>query len=266
MNFSIIYNSFLTLNQLETGFLDHFLSSSRILKNKTLNTAFSFISNNIEVGGMYCLAMDYGNISANELQMAAEYMDSKKNSTSEENIYTEEIMGGMLNSVAKIYFAQLDQYNMVLAGQKNVTATRALSLGIVGFKVNVQYSFNRPSELNEGGFFLDIGHDVHSIISNTNNDKDEKTYMLQTGIYASAMEHGVLEQVTGIESVSTIKTFQYAQEHNIPIHTIVKENLNEELNAISVSANVKQEIRSAVNSGKTVIIPKERSLLISGTA
>ncbi|MCR5022697.1 polymorphic toxin-type HINT domain-containing protein [Ruminococcus sp.] len=222
----------------------------------------SIISNNIEVGGMYCIAMDYGNISANELQNAAEYMDSKKNSTSEENIYTEEIMGGMLNSVAKIYFAQLDQYNTVLAGQKNVTATRALSLGIVGFKVNVQYTFNRPSELNEGGIFLDIGHDVHSVISNTNTDKDEKAYMLQAGIYASAMEHGVLEQVTGIESVSTIKTLQYAQEHNIPIHTIVKENLNEELNTISVSANVKQEIRSAVNSGKTVIIP-EREITIN---
>ncbi len=97
---------------------------------------------------MYCIAMDYGNISANELQMAADYMDSKKNSTSEQNIYTEEIMGGMLNSVSKIYFAQLDQYNMVLAGQKNVTATRALSIGIVGFKVNVQYTFNRPSSLS----------------------------------------------------------------------------------------------------------------------
>lgn len=216
----------------------------------------SNISNNIEVGGMYCIAMDYGNISANELQTVAEYMDSKKNSTSEQNIYTEEIMGGMLNSVAKVYFAQLDLYNMVVAGQKNVTSTRALSIGIVGFKANVEYTFNRPSELNEGGFFLDIGHDIHSVISNTNNNNDEKAYMLQSGIYASAMEHGVLEQVTGIESVSTIKTFQYAQENNIPMHMIVKDNLNDELESITVSSQVKQEIRSAVNSGKIVIIPE----------
>ena len=226
------------------------------IHNGAVSNNDSDISNNIEVGGMYCIAMDYGNISANELQMAAEYMDSKKDSTSEQNIYTEEIMGGMLNSVAKLYFAQLDLYNMVIAGQKNVTSTRALSIGIVGFKANVEYTFDRPSELNEGGFFLDIGHDVHSVISNINNNKDEKAYMLQSGIYASAMEHGVLEQVTGIESVSTIKTFQYAQEHNIPMHTIVKENLNDELDAISVSSKVKQEIRLAVNSGKIVIIPE----------
>ena len=82
-------------------------------------------------------------------------------------------MSRMLNSVAKVYFAQLDLYNMVVAGQKNVTSTRALSIGIVGFKANVEYTFNRPSELNEGGFFLDIGHDVHSVISNTNNNNDE---------------------------------------------------------------------------------------------
>lgn len=216
----------------------------------------SDISNNIEVGGMYCIAMDYGNISSEEIQKSAEYMDSKKYSTSEDNIYTEEIMGGMLNSVAKLYFAQLDLYNTIIAGQTNVTETRALSVGVVGFKANVEYTFNRPSELNEGGFFLDIGHDVHSVISNTNNNTDEKAFMLQSGIYASAMEHGVLEQVTGVESVSTIKTFQYAQEHNIPIHMISKDNVSDELDAITVSAQVKQEIRTAVNSGKIVIIPE----------
>lgn len=216
----------------------------------------SDISNNIVVGGMYCIAMDYGNISSTEMQYLAEYMDSKIDITSEENIYTEEIMGGMLDATAKSYFAQLDLYNALLSGQNNVTASRALSIGIVGFGVNVEYTFDRPSELNESGIFLDIGHDVHSVISNTNNTKDEKMFMLQAGIYASAMEHGVLEQITGIESVSTIKTFQYAEENNIPMHMIAKENLNDELDAISVSSQVKQDIRTAVNSGKIVIIPE----------
>lgn len=224
--------------------------------NGSSSTNDSNISNNIEIGGMYCIAMDYGNISPQEIQNSAEHMESKKDTTSEENIYTEEIMGGMLNSIAKMYFAQLDLYNSVLSGQKNVTATRALSVGIVGFKANVVYTFNKPSELTEGGFFLDIGHDVHSVVSNTNNSKDEKTFMLQSGIYASAMEHGVLEQVTGVESVSTIKTFQYAQEHKIPMHMVAKENLNDELDSITVSSQVKQEIRTAVNSGKIVIIPE----------
>jgi transglutaminase-like putative cysteine protease len=217
----------------------------------------SDISNTIEAGGMYSIAMDYGNISGDELQAAAEYINSKKDSTNEDNIYSEEVMGEILNTTSKLYFAQLDLYNRIIAGQTDVTATRALSIGIVGFKINVQYLFNRPAELNEGGIFLDIGHDVHSVISNTSNNEDEKIYMLQAGMYASAMEHGVLEQVTGVESVSTIKTFQYSQENDIPIHVITKDNLSEELAAINVSSQTVTAIRTSVNSGKTVIIPEE---------
>ena len=95
------------------------------------------------------------------------------------------------------------------------------------------------------------------MVSITGEKKNEKKFMLQAGIYASAMEHGVLEQTTGIESVSTIKTFQYAKEHDIQLHTIVKDNLSDELNAITVSDQVKKDIRSAVNAGRIVIIPEK---------
>lgn len=215
------------------------------------------ISNTVIAGGMYCIAMDYGSTSGTVLEDSAEYLNSLKDSTTTVNIYSEKVMGGLLDSVSKLYFGQLDLYNRVLAGQTAVTQARALSLGIVGFKANVTYAFSRPAELNEGGIFLDIGHDVHSVVSITGEKKNEKSFMLQAGIYASAMEHGVLEQTTGIESVSTIKTFQYAKEHDIPLHTIVKDNLSDELNAITVSDQVKKDIRSAVNAGRIVIIPEK---------
>ena len=217
----------------------------------------SDVSNNIVAGGMYCVAIDYGTIPSSVLEKSAAYIDAMKATVSEDNIYTEAVMGEMLHAVAMSYFGQLDIYNAILAGQKNVTDLRDLSVGIVGFKANVIYTFERPSEINEGGFFLDIGHDVHSVISNTNTKSDEQSYMLQTGMYASAMEHGVLEQITGIESVSTMKAIQYAVQNDIPMHVIAKANLTEELAALRVSEQVKQEVRSAVNSGKLVIIPEE---------
>lgn len=220
------------------------------------------VDNAIIAGGMYCIALDYGSISSQSLLDAANNMDSLKETMNDSNIYTDAVMGEMLDGIAKAYFAQLDLYNFVLEGQNNVTATRDLSIGIVGYNLNVVYTFNRPAELNEGGIFLDIGRDVQSVISNDNNSENEKNYMLQSGMYASAMEHVVLEQVTGIESVSTIKAFQYAVENNIPIHAITKENLSDEILAINVSEQVKQEIRSAVNSGKIVIIP-EREVCIN---
>ncbi len=57
------------------------------------------------------------------------------------NIYTDAVMGEMLNGIAKSYFAQLDVYNSIIAGQNNVTSTRDLSIGIVGYNINAVYTF-----------------------------------------------------------------------------------------------------------------------------
>ncbi len=50
---------------------------------------------------------------------------------------------------------------------------------------------------------------------------------------------------------------EYAVNNNIPLHTIVKENISTEIEIINVSEQIKQEIRSSVNAGKMVIIPEQ---------
>ena len=75
------------------------------------------------------------------------------------------------------------------------------------------------------------------------------------------MEHEILEQSTGVESVSTIKIFGEAQADNIPMHTITKENLPGEINALAVSDQVKQEIKSSVHAGKVIVIPEKEITL-----
>lgn len=170
---------------------------------------------------------------------------------------------GILDSVGKLYFGQLDLYDRVIAGQYGVTSDRSLSIGIVGFNAIPSYLFSMPSELNEGGIFLDIGHDEKGAVSISGDKKNEEAYTLQSGMYASAMEHGVLEQVTGIESVSTMKAFEYASKNGIPLHIITKENLTDELLRISVSQGTIESIKNSVNSGRIVIIP-EKTITING--
>ena len=216
----------------------------------------SHITNTVTVGGMYAIVLDYGNISSDEFNHIYYTLGDSAPGADGTDVYTEIIMGKMLNAIGKMYFSSLDQYNSVCSGLYNVTNTRALSLGIVGFGAKVTYAFGKPSELTEGGVFLDIGHDVHSVVSNSNTKEDEKGFMFQTGIYASAMEHGILEEVTGIESVSTVKTFQYAVENNIPIHYITKDNFESEIAQISFSDELINELHTAVNSGKHIIIPE----------
>lgn len=236
-----------------TGYTQKYILT---ISNDASSQNDSEITNTVTVGGMYSIVLDYGSVSEIEAKNIKAVVDNFSTDMTEGNAYTDEYMGEMLYAIGKLYFSQLDTYNEVIAGVHNVTATRSLSLGIIGFNANVTYTFGVPSEIKEGGIFLDIGHDVHSVVSNNNNNADEKKFMLQAGIYASAMEHGVLEQVTGIESVSTIKALQYAQQNNIPIHYITKENLESELSQITFSNQLISEIRASVNAGKIIIIPE----------
>lgn len=226
------------------------------LSNKASGKNDSEITNIVTVGGMYSIVLDYGNISELELRNAKSVVESFKDTATEDNCYTEHYMGEMLYAIGKMYFSQLDTYNEVVAGVHNVTSTRSLSVGIIGFKANPTYSFGIPSEIKEGGIFLDIGHDVHCVVSNDNINESEKKFMLEAGMYASAMEHGILEQVTGVESVSTIKALQYAQQNNVPIHYITKDNIDSEIMQLTFSDQLISDIRSSVNSGKVIIIPE----------
>ncbi len=205
---------------------------------------------------MYSIVLDYGKVSEAEEKNIKAVVDNFSTDMTEGNAYTDEYMGEMLYAVGKLYFSQLDIYNEVVAGVHNVTTTRSLSLGVIGFNANVTFTFGVPSEIKEGGIFLDIGHDVHCIVSNDNNNESEKKFMLEAGMYASAMEHGILEQVTGIESVSTIKALQYAQQNNVSIHYITKDNLDSEVAQLTFSEQLISDIRSSVNSGKVIIIPE----------
>lgn len=237
-----------------TGYTQKYIIT---LSNKASSQNNSEITNNVIVGGMYSIVLDYGNVSEVELKNVKAVVDNFSSAMTEDNCYTEIYMGEMLYAIGKLYFSQLDTYNEVVAGVHNVTATRSLSLGIIGFNANVTYMFGVPSELKEGGIFLDIGHDVHCVVSNDNSNESEKQFMLEAGMYASAMEHGILEQVTGVESVSTIKALQYAQQNNVPIHYITKDNLNSEISQLTFSDQLISDIRSSVNSGKVVIIPEQ---------
>ena len=241
-----------------TGYTQKYIIT---LSNKASSQNNCEITNNVTVGGMYSIVLDYGHVSETELNNVKSVVDNFSSTMTEDNCYNESYMGEMLYAIGKLYFSQLDTYNEVVAGVHNVTATRSLSLGIIGFNANVTYTFGVPSELKEGGVFLDIGHDVHCVVSNDNSNESEKKFMLEAGMYASAMEHGILEQVTGVESVSTIKALQYAQQNNIPIHYITKENLDSEIAQLTLSDNLISDIRSSVNSGKIIIIP-EREITI----
>jgi len=89
--------------------------------------------------------------------------------------------------------------------------------------------FMSPVEVKEGSLYIDVDRNAQSVISVNGDKQAEKAYMILSGQIASAMEHGIFEQMTGIPSVSTMKVLHEANERGIPLYTVTKDNIKDVL-------------------------------------
>jgi uncharacterized protein YeaC (DUF1315 family) len=214
------------------------------------------VTNPVTAGGIYSISFDFGKIDAEELEVIQERIAKIKNTATEATIYTDEVMGEILNSVGKAYFAQLDGINSAIASSMNVSAVRQVSEAMTGYQPTVKYMFGVPVEVSGGSFYIDVDHDVVGVTSLDNNRENEIAYMLNSGVVGSSMEHVIHEQIFKVPSVSSIKIITEANLRGIPVYSIAKDDIGK-INELNVSSSVKTDIRNAVNSGKIVIVPKE---------
>ena len=221
-----------------------------------VGTSVERVTNPVTAGGIYSISFDFGKIDLEELEQIKQRVLAVKDIATEANIYTDEVMGEILNSVGKTYFAQLDALNSLVAKASKVVSIRQVSEAMTGYGPKVKYMFNVPVEVTGGSFFIDVDHDVFAVTSLEGKKENEIAYMMNTGVLGSSMEHVIHEQIFQIPAVSSIKILTEASERGIPIYSISKDNIDK-LSEINVSSSVKNDIRNAVNSGKIVTIPKQ---------
>ena len=214
------------------------------------------IENPVIVGGIYAVGLDFGSVSVTETEERKAELESLADKVTEQNKTSDEVLGAVLDNMAKAYFAQLDACNAIIESAADVQVNRLVSEAMTGYQPKVLYLFQTPAELKGGSFYIDVDHDAVSVTSNSRNKEDETAYMLQAGMFASAMEHGIFEQTTGTPSVSTIKILDEANNRGIPIYTLGEEN-KDRINELQVSETVKTDVRDAIEGGKTVMIPQE---------
>ncbi|MBO8171535.1 MAG: hypothetical protein H0Z33_06585 [Bacillaceae bacterium] len=214
------------------------------------------VVNPVTTGSFYAIIFNYGKISAGELNEIQAGIEQLQGTVTEENLYTDEAMGEILNAAGKAYFAQLDVTDQIIAQQYDVEATPLLKEAMTGYRVNVSYMFMSPVQINAGGLFIDVDHNVYSVVSQTGQDDDRVAFMLASGMIASAMEHGIYEQLIGVPSVSAIKILEEANNRGVPLYTVTSGNVQEILPELSVSSTVKTDISNAVNQGRIVLIPE----------
>lgn len=215
------------------------------------------VNNTVTAGSIYCVGLDYGNIAPQEFKAIEEKLTDLKANITEQNIYSDEAMGEMLNATIKAYFGYLDVYNNIIETKIGVRSFRQISEGITGYNVKTRYLFNSPVSVEEGGMYIDVDRDVHSTVSVESKTENEKAFMLSSGVVSSYMEHSIFEQMCNAPAVSTIKILEQANNTGVPVLSITKDNLSSMLSKLEVDQTVKEDIRNSVNAGKVVIIPQK---------
>lgn len=239
----------------------------------TLGTAYTFtitlnragtvadkvktVNNTVTAGSMYAITIDNQMITGDELRSIYNEVAALADSVTEQNVYSPEYLGQYLSLAGKLYFAELDLYNIEAGEIYGVSSTRKLSEGITGYEVQKISRYGIVTGLAAGSMYIDVDADDHAVISLTGDERTAKAYMMASGNVSSLYESIVWEQLTGYESVSTISIFRKAKEQGIELLQINRDNLDAQLEKLNADDVTRQAVKSAVTGGAIVTIPAE---------
>lgn len=108
---------------------------------------------------------------------------------------------------------------------------------------------------------MDADRNMSFVNAFDGNNNNKVHFMYYSGINSSALEHRVPEQLfinvdTSVEGISAVKALQIANDSGIPIYTITRNNIDAVLPILQIDPSVINDIRSAINAGKEVIVSK----------
>lgn len=90
------------------------------------------VDNTITAGSVYQITEDMQNITEAELTSAMNSAKDISSTINTDNVYSDEYLGKILDFAGKMYFAQVDIADNIIAEKMNISATRSLSIGMTG--------------------------------------------------------------------------------------------------------------------------------------
>ena len=168
-------------------------------------------------------------------------------------------VGGLLQSTVSAYMAFNDAQDLLASRAAGIVHYRAPSFGNFSTNAQVAYWFGLPRDVRFPGLLMDIDQD-NAMVSVKDGNSDMRTaYVKARGGRISANEHLVPERIFSTDEnpangVSAVKALAIAGSENQRIWTLSQGNIDTGLPQISVDADVRREIRAAVNAGKEVTV------------
>lgn len=218
---------------------------------------------NMLSGSMYAITIDTQNIASDDIYKSMHEMSEEISQKSFRETYNDEYLGSYLSAIGKLYMSEADVTKTTYADEYNVHPERYLSICVSSFNLDMELDIAGQLEVNEKGTIgLDVKSDSYTAVSLSNSQESLDLFYLNAGIRGSYLESEVLESVTGIESVSTMKLFDIAKENDIEIISISKDDTDyasklEMLNSSNISSFALNEITDYVEGGCEVIVPTQ---------
>lgn len=232
----------------------------------TSNGQNAVFDKELTYGALYSIIFDSQIISPYEIadlySKLPQTVDEQKKLNSG-NIYGSETMMNTLTLIGKTYFSQVDTNNTVLANMSDSYYSHDLSVAVVDYTPEIRND-NYVRLTGNGKIGIDVIGNRPLFNSRSNNSEDESKLHHSAGYLSSYLEGEVLEQMTGIRSVSTAEVFSQAAEQHLELLHISKENLSE-LSNCKMSDSNKADITNYANQGMIITVPKDEVTMDSWT-
>lgn len=224
----------------------------------TSNGQEAVFDKELTYGALYSVVFDYQIISPYEIADLYSKLPqtvTEQNKLNSNNIYGSETMMNTLSLIGKTYYSQVDTNNSVLANSSNSYNSRNFSVAVVDYTPEIRTdTYVRLT--GNGKIGIDVIGNRPLFYSRSGISDDESKLRHSAGYLSSYLESAVLEQMTGIRSVSTAEVFSQAAEQGIAIIHISKDNLNE-LGNCKISDTNKADITEYANQGMIITVPQE---------
>lgn len=226
---------------------------------------------NMLSGSMYAINIDTQNVASGDICSSIQEISLDMENLGFREAYKDGVLGKSLSLIGRIYMANSDMSKKVYAEQYGIHTERYLSVCVTSFNLDIIPNLIGQLEVqNSGTIGLDVKSDSFSAVSLKNIQDDVDKFYLNAGIQGSRLEGDVLEAVTGIESISTMKALDVARQQGIEIVSISNTNDNyrsliDTLKKNGIPEYSLSEITEKVEAGYEVITPIKNIHLNSWT-
>lgn len=215
------------------------------------------------VAGEYrALAIDAAGVATRHIQVLQDTLTATQARLAAHQLTgltADDVTGQLLYSTVLSYFATNDAMGRLSAAAAGMVEYRRPSFGSFTVKVQPHLLFGMPRTVSFAGLELDITRLESLIVSTTHNRAAQMAYVLQRGLWQSALEHRLPEQLFTDaqhpgEAVSAVKALTVASHQGQRLYTLTQDTVATALPQLTIAPEVQADIQEAVATGKVALV------------